>query len=89
MTGFDFIFEKSDDTLGNVVQTYGIQDKDIHYIGYHIPHPLDRKLYIRLSLVNETAPRATYEKKIISIMQRIISILEGLKSDYVKAVGGT
>jgi DNA-directed RNA polymerase subunit L len=89
MTGFDFIFEKSDDTLGNVVQTYGIQDKDIHYIGYHIPHPLDRKLYIRLSLVNETAPRATYEKKMIQIMQRIISILEDLKSDYVKAVGGT
>ena len=89
MTGFDFIFEKSDDTLGNVVQTYGIQDKDIHYIGYHIPHPLDRKLYIRLSLVNETAPRATYEKKMIQIMQRIISILEGLKSDYVKAVSGT
>jgi DNA-directed RNA polymerase subunit L len=89
MTGFDFIFEKSDDTLGNVIQTYGIQDKDIHYIGYHIPHPLDRKLYIRLSLVNETAPRATYEKKMIQIIQRIISILEGLKSDYVKAVGGT
>jgi DNA-directed RNA polymerase subunit L len=52
MTGFDFIFEKSDDTLGNVIQTYGIQDKDIHYIGYHIPHPLDRKLFIRISLVN-------------------------------------
>jgi len=89
MTGFDFIFEKSDDTLGNVVQTYGIQDKDIHYIGYHIPHPLDRKLYIRLSLVNDTATRNDYEKKMIQIMQRIISILEDLKSDYVKAVSGT
>ena len=89
MTGFDFIFEKSDDTIGNVVQTYGIQDKDIHYIGYHIPHPLDRKLYIRLSLVNDTATRNDYEKKMIQIMQRIISILEDLKSDYVKAVSGT
>jgi DNA-directed RNA polymerase subunit L len=89
MTGFDFIFEKSDDTLGNVVQTYGIQDKDIHYIGYHIPHPLDRKLFIRLSLVNEKAPREAYEKKMIQIMQRIISILEVLKSDYVKTVGGS
>lgn len=89
MTGFDFIFEKSDDTLGNVVQTYGIQDKDIHYIGYHIPHPLDRKLFIRLSLVNEKAPREAYEKKMIQIMQRIISILGVLKSDYVKTVGGS
>lgn len=88
MTGFDFIFEKSDDTLGNVVQTYGIQDKDIHYIGYHIPHPLDRKLFIRLSLVNEKANRNDYEKKIIQIMQRIISILEDLKSDYLKSLAG-
>lgn len=89
MNGFDFIFEKSDDTIGNIVQTYGIQDKDIHYIGYHIPHPLDRKLFIRISLVNEKAPRDAYEKKIIQIMQRIISILEGLKTDYLKASGGT
>jgi DNA-directed RNA polymerase subunit L len=89
MNGFDFIFEKSDDTIGNVVQTYGIQDKDIHYIGYHIPHPLDRKLFIRISLVNEKATRDAYEKKIIQIMQRIISILEGLKTDYLKASGGT
>ena len=88
MTGFDFIFEKSDDTLGNVVQTYGIQDKDIHYIGYHIPHPLDRKLYIRLALVSEKATRDEYAKKMIQIMLRIIAILEDLKSDYVKAVGG-
>jgi DNA-directed RNA polymerase subunit L len=86
MTGFDFIFEKNDDTLGNVIQTYGIQDKDIHYIGYHIPHPLDRKLFIRLSLVNDKATRKDYEKKMIEIMQRIISIIEILKSDYVKAV---
>jgi len=89
MTGFDFIFEKNDDTLGNVIQTYGIQDKDIHYIGYHIPHPLDRKLFIRFSLVNDKAIRNDYEKKMIQIMQRIISILEDLKSDYLKAVSGT
>jgi len=89
MTGFDFIFEKSDDTLGNVIQTYGIQDKDIHYIGYHIPHPLDCKLYIRLAMVNEKAPRDVYEKKIIQIMQRIILILESLKTDYLKASAGT
>ena len=88
MSGFDFIFEKSDDTLGNIVQTYGIQDKDIHYIGYHIPHPLDRKLYIRVSLVNEKAPRDAYSKKMIQVMQRVITILEDLKSDYLKALGG-
>jgi DNA-directed RNA polymerase subunit L len=88
MTGFDFIFEKNDDTLGNVIQTYGIQDKDINYIGYHIPHPLDRKLFIRLSLVNDKATRNDYENKMIQIMQRIISILEDLKSDYLKTVSG-
>ena len=88
MTGFDFIFEKNDETIGNVIQTYGIQDKDIHYIGYHIPHPLDRKLFIRISLVNDKATRNDYEKKMIEIMQHIISIIQVLKSDYLKALSG-
>lgn len=86
MVGFDFVFEKSDDTLGNIIQSYGMREKDIHYIGYHIPHPLDKRLYIRLSLVDEKATRQDYEKKIIFILQKVISVLDGLKKDYSAAV---
>ena len=83
MEGFDFVFEKSDDTVGNILQTYGLRDKDIKYIGYHVPHPLDRRLYVRMSM---TGKRATYEKKMIELMQKVIKILDGLKGDYLKAL---
>lgn len=83
MEAFDFIFERSDDTLGNILQSYGIHDKDIKYIGYHVPHPLDRKLYIRLSMVGK---RQQYEKKMIELMQKVVKILDGLKNDYLKVL---
>jgi len=83
MIGFDFIFEKSDDTLGNLLQTYGLKDKEIHYIGYHVPHPLDRKLYVRLSLVNQESSMQNYERKVIAIAESVIGIVEKLKKDYL------
>ena len=87
MRGYDFLFENCDDTLGNIIQTYGLKDKEIHYIGYHIPHPLDKRLYIRLALVNSEAKRELYEKKVIHIIQDVIKIIDELKSDYLKSLG--
>jgi len=86
MVGYDFIFENSDDTLGNLLQTYGLKEKDIHYIGYSILHPLDKKLFVRVSLVKPDVPRSDYEKKIINILVKIIDILEQIKKDYLSAL---
>ena len=85
MSGFDFIFEKSNDTLGNILQSYGIKDKDIKYIGYQIPHPLDKRLLLRISL-GDDIERKVYEKKVIGIMEKVIVILKELKKDYLKAL---
>lgn len=86
MKAYDFIFEKSDDTLGNIIQTYGMKDKEIKYIGYHIPHPLDRILYVRVSLVNEKAGINLYEKKMNSLLALLIKIIEKLRKDYLNSL---
>lgn len=86
MVGYDFVFEKSDSTLGNLIQTYGLKEKDIHYLGYNIPHPLDRRLYVRMSLEKENATRGDYEKKIITILVKIVEILDELKKSYLSAL---
>lgn len=83
MSGYDFIFEMSDDTLGNLLQSYGLRDKDIKFIGYHVPHPLDRRLYVRISMDGN---RKSYEKKVIELMKGVIKILDGLKKDYLSAL---
>jgi len=85
MKGYDFVFENSNETLGNLMQSYGLRDKDIHYIAYQVPHPSDKRLYVRISL-DESAERKDYEKKVIGIMQQIITILNGLKKDYMSSV---
>jgi len=86
MVGYDFVFENSDETLGNIVQSYGLRNKDIHYIAYQVPHPLDKRLYIRISLVKENSERKEYEKIVIGIMSDVIKILESLKKDYSLAL---
>ena len=86
MKGYDFVFELSDDTLGNILQTYALKDKDIHYIGYHVPHPLDRRLYVRMSLENANAGLPAYVKKMSENMQAIVKIVDGLKKSYLNAL---
>lgn len=86
MKGYDFIFEKSDDTLGNIIQTYGLKDKEIKYIGYHIPHPLDRKLFVRIALTNEKLGIKSYENKMINILKILVKIVQILKKDYLKVI---
>jgi len=86
MRGFDFVFEDSNETLGNIVQSYGLRESDIDYIGYQVPHPLDKRLYIRISLKNEKSIREDYEKIVVSVMKKVISILESLKKDYSAAL---
>jgi len=85
MVGYDFVFERSDDTLGNILQTYGMRDKEIKYIGYHVPHPLDRRLYVRISM-GEKVGRVKYEKKVVELMQVVIRLLEGLRRDYLSVL---
>ena len=85
MQGYDFIFENSDDTLGNLIQTFGLKDKDIKYIGYNIPHILDKKLFIRISLGDDIS-RSVYEKKLIDIGNEIIKSIQKLKKEYIDAI---
>lgn len=86
MRGFDFIFESSNETLGNIIQSYGLREKDISYIAYQVPHPLDKRLLIRISLADEKSERKDYEKVVIGIMKKVISILEVLKKDYLMSL---
>ena len=85
MEGFDFIFENSDDTLGNWIQTAGLKYKEIKYIGYNIPHILDKKLFVRVSL-GEGVPRSKYEAIMIDIMDSMIKTVQKLKKEYLDAI---
>lgn len=53
MKGFDFMFQKEDHTLGNLLQTYmaeTMMDKDITFVGYKVPHPLRDEMVLRVGV---------------------------------------
>ena len=47
---YDFNILDEDDTIGNLLSSYIVDDDKIEFCGYDIPHPLDNKLIIRTSL---------------------------------------
>jgi DNA-directed RNA polymerase subunit L/DNA-directed RNA polymerase alpha subunit len=53
MKGFDFIFQKEDHTLGNLLQSYmdeNMMDKDVTFVGYKVPHPLRDEMVLRVGV---------------------------------------
>ena len=85
MNAYDFIFYDEDDTLGNLLQTYIFNEKNIEYVAYVIPHPLDNKMLLRIS-INNTDNIDDYLKIINNILKKIIDYYNKIKLDYSKLV---
>lgn len=68
MKGFDFIFQKEDHTLGNLLQTWMEQNLmdsgEITFVGYKVPHPLRDEMYLRVGVESglDTAARTAVAK---------------------------
>jgi DNA-directed RNA polymerase subunit L len=68
MKGFDFIFQREDHTLGNLLQTWMEQNLvdsgDITFVGYKVPHPLRDEMLLRVGVESgqDTAARAAVAK---------------------------
>ena len=53
MKGFDFIFQKEDHTLGNLLQSYmdeNMMGKEVTFVGYKVPHPLRDEMVLRVGV---------------------------------------
>ena len=84
ISAFDFIFFDEDNTLGNLLQSYLFKDDNIEYVAYSIPHPLDNKLLLRLSLKKES-DKTNMKKNLESVINSIKLIIKNtkkLKNDY-------
>lgn len=56
LTGFDFVFQRQDHTLGNMLQSYmelymmDTAESRLTYVGYNIPHPLRDEMILRVGV---------------------------------------
>jgi DNA-directed RNA polymerase subunit L len=68
MKGFDFVFQREDHTLGNLLQTWMDQNLmdtgEITFVGYKVPHPLRDEMVLRVGVESgvDTAARAAVAK---------------------------
>ena len=83
MKAYDFIFEDEDDTLGNLLQKYLFDDSNVDYVGYLIPHPMERKMNLRISLKKDKFTDKDCRLAINNILKKIIKITKELKDSYL------
>lgn len=54
MKGFDFVFQREDHTMGNLLQTWmelNLMDTgDVTFVGYKVPHPLRDEMVLRVGV---------------------------------------
>ena len=78
MDAIDYIFIDEDDTLGNCLAYFLYNNPKIEYSGYYIPHPLDKKLILRV----QTKQNDNLSNIINNQIDDIIKILNKLKKDW-------
>jgi DNA-directed RNA polymerase subunit L len=81
---YDFTFYDENDTIGNLLQIYLFYDSDVEYAGYVIPHPLDNKLVVRMSLKKNKFTENDCKKKIESCLKIIVNQIDEIKKSYLE-----
>lgn len=96
--GYIFIFQRETDTFGNLLQSYmhnyyiraknlTTQNKQVSYVGYICPHPLEHVMHLKLVIQNKDETFATNKQEYIELLsehcRRSISYLQDIKSKWL------
>lgn len=88
-TQWDLILVGEDDTLGNLLSTYAQLDfsKKTTYGGYYVPHPLDKRVIVRIGLLNEKENTLVGARKYyLQLIDQIKNIINILNENWVKMI---
>jgi len=90
MKGFDFVFQKEDHTLGNLLTTWmekNLMDSgEITFVGYKVPHPLKDEMVIRIAV--EDGKELTARTALVKAARGCAALFSSWSRDWA-AVGGT
>eukprot|EP00921_Rhytidocystis_pertsovi_P002356 GHVQ01004028.1.p1 GENE.GHVQ01004028.1~~GHVQ01004028.1.p1 ORF type:complete len:154 (-),score=31.26 GHVQ01004028.1:1089-1550(-) len=71
-----FILHSEDHTIGNLLKTELLKDTSIRFAGYRSPHPLDRKIELRVQTEDDTSPVRAVEKALGQIRHDVMRLQE-------------
>ena len=86
MDCFDITILDENDTVGNLLTTYLLNEKNVEYTSYKIPHPLHNKLLLRIKCKNNTIEEIM--KIIDKTIKNIVDLLNTMKTEWNKFYKG-
>ena len=85
--GYDFLFRGHDHTLGNLLQTWLIEDNiegtstpKITYAGYSVPHPLRDEMLLRIGV--EDGEESTARKAVAEAAKGCVDIFQKIRAEW-------
>ena len=79
--GIDIIIINENDTIGNLLSSYLLNDSKVKIASYNIPHPLINEMIIRLTL-NKDSTIEDYNNVFINSIDNLLKIVNELKKDF-------
>ena len=90
--GYDFLIRNNDHTLGNLLQTWlvenhvdGDMEPRITYAGYSVPHPLRDEMLLRIGV--EDGEEATARKAFAAAARGCAQMFKKMKESWMRANG--
>jgi len=79
-----FVLTKEDHTIGNVIQTELLENNNVIFSGYRIPHPLKPYLNIKIKTKSNTTPQKELQNSITNLQKKIKTIKTLFKTEVSK-----
>jgi DNA-directed RNA polymerase subunit L len=89
--GYDFLFRGHDHTLGNLFQTWMVENlietanPSITYVGYSVPHPLRDEMILRVGV--EDGKESTARGAVASAAKGCQELFRNLRTEWRKLMG--
>jgi len=73
-----FIIQREDHTLGNVIRHKLLEDQDVIFAAYRIPHPLEHVMHLRVQTNGKKSPA----QAVLSAIDGIVWEVERMQTQF-------
>jgi len=77
----NFVLQKEDHTLGNVLRMQLLRDKDVLFAGYRMPHPLEHCIHVKVQTTPNSSPTRALETSITELISECSLLESKFKSE--------
>ena len=80
-----FILNGEDHTLGNLIRAQLLEDKNVLFAGYRVPHPLENKVELKVQTTAASTPQKAVSMAIAALQHQMTRIEEDFKAEVSNA----